>query len=167
MVQGKDCVSRAEGNLLSTGQRNSGSDLPTNCNGSRLVTRLSSEAARSKSANNRFDTRKPSADVEVYTLLRQMAARLARAKGMTSKDYHVLVTEADRELARLLRDIRSHPQSVLLDKRQYSPMNELLMRAIYCVAQQYVSSSKAHAALVVSNYVGRDTRACSGSLLIP
>jgi predicted signal transduction protein with EAL and GGDEF domain len=89
-------------------------------------------------ANYRFGTTKPSGDVEIYTLLRQMASRLARAKAVTGKGYHALVTEADRELASLLRDIRSHSRSALRDKRHYSPMNELLMRAIYCAAQQHV-----------------------------
>jgi diguanylate cyclase (GGDEF)-like protein len=134
MVQGKDSVSR----FLSRAQNIFGSDLPANRNKSGPVKRSASEGGRAELANHRFGTTKPGGDVEIYTLLRQMASRLARAKALTGKDYHALVTEADRELACLLRDIRSHARSALWDKRQYSPMNELLMRAIYCAAQQHV-----------------------------
>lgn len=135
MVQGKDSVStflsRAQKNIL-------GSDVPANRNESGPIKRSSSEAGRAELANYRFGTTKARGDAEIYTLLSQMASGLARAKALTGKDYHALVTEADRELACLLRDIRSHSQSALRDKRQYSPMNELLMRAIYCAAQQHL-----------------------------
>jgi hypothetical protein len=135
MVQGKDSVSR----FLHRAQKNIfGSDLPASRNESAPIKRSSSDGERSELANYRFGTRKPSGDVEIYTLLRQMASRLAQAKPVTGKDYHALVTEADRELACLLEDVRSHSRSALRGKRQYSPMNELLMRPIYCAAQQHV-----------------------------
>jgi diguanylate cyclase (GGDEF)-like protein len=49
-----------------------------------------------------------------------------------------LLSEANRELATLLRDVRTEPQGVSLGDAKSQQVSELLMRAVRCAARQYM-----------------------------
>jgi diguanylate cyclase (GGDEF)-like protein len=52
--------------------------------------------------------------------------------------FQALLTEANRELASLLRDVRTESHGTLPGDTRSQPVSELLMRAVRCAAKQYM-----------------------------
>jgi len=52
--------------------------------------------------------------------------------------FRELLSDANRELARLLRDVRTGPQGSLLGDAKGQQVSDLLMRAVRCAAKQYM-----------------------------
>jgi diguanylate cyclase (GGDEF)-like protein len=52
--------------------------------------------------------------------------------------FRALLSEANRELASLLRDVRTEPQGMSLGDARSQQVSELLMRAVRCAAKQYI-----------------------------
>jgi diguanylate cyclase (GGDEF)-like protein len=90
--------------------------------------------------NNPFDVSVLSMEVDSHALFRRDALPLipGRKKEGLDEVLVALLSEANQELAHLLRDVRTESQGVLLGGHQIRPVNELLMRAVRCAAQQYM-----------------------------
>src|SRR5258708_20557436 len=52
--------------------------------------------------------------------------------------FHALLSDANRELASLLRDVRTESHGTLLGDVRSPQVSELLMRAVRCAAKQYM-----------------------------
>ena len=52
--------------------------------------------------------------------------------------FHELLSDANRDLARLLRDVRTEPQGSVLGDDKGQQVSDLLMRAVRCAAKQYM-----------------------------
>lgn len=78
--------------------------------------------------------------VDSQSLFRRRATGLSLNSGNTGIDdvFRVLLSEANRELANLLRDVRTGSHSTLLDDTRSQQVGELLMRAVRCAAKQYM-----------------------------
>jgi diguanylate cyclase (GGDEF)-like protein len=78
--------------------------------------------------------------VDSQTLFRRDAPRLLpRNKNNHIDDvFQALLAEANRELARLLRDVRSESQGTLAGDPRNQPVSDLLMRAVRCATKQYM-----------------------------
>jgi diguanylate cyclase (GGDEF)-like protein len=56
--------------------------------------------------------------------------------------FQTLLSDANRELASLLQDVRKVEEDPLLDEGQVGRMKKLLMRAVHCAAKQYMLQSE-------------------------
>ena len=56
--------------------------------------------------------------------------------------FQTLLSDANRELATLLQDVRKVEEDPLLDEGQVGRMKKLLMRAVHCAAKQYMLQSE-------------------------
>jgi len=61
-----------------------------------------------------------------------------REKQATDAVFQALLSEANRELARLLQDVRKASRGALLGDTPSQPINELLVRAVRCATKQYM-----------------------------
>jgi diguanylate cyclase (GGDEF)-like protein len=108
------------------------------------LTKLSSCSRRRqedlKSASNRFESALVSMTVASRSRFRHNVPRLLqrREKEAIDEVFESRLSEANQELAHLLRDMRTESQAALPDDHQIQPMKELLMRAVRCAAQQYM-----------------------------
>jgi diguanylate cyclase (GGDEF)-like protein len=113
-----------------------------NVDGTKQVRQHLTEAGQENSnfVNNPFDVSVLSMEVDSNALFRRDALPLipGRKKEGLDEVLVALLSEANQELAHLLRDVRAESQGVLLGGHQIRPVNELLMRAVRCAAQQYL-----------------------------
>src|SRR6266478_3991467 len=95
---------------------------------------------RLKLGNGPSDSSILSMTVEPESLFRRDVSRLSLRKEKEAVDevFQALLTEANRELASLLQDVRAESHAALLGSAQNEPVNELLMRAVRCAAKQYM-----------------------------
>ena len=56
--------------------------------------------------------------------------------------FQTLLSDANRELASLLQDVRKVEEDPMLDEGQVGRMKKLLMRAVHCAAKQYMLQSE-------------------------
>jgi diguanylate cyclase (GGDEF)-like protein len=93
-----------------------------------------------KSANNPFDVAILSMAVDSQPLFRRGVRRLLPRKEneRIDDDFQALLSEANRELANLLRDVRTESHGALPAGTRSRPVSELLMRAVRCAAKQYM-----------------------------
>ena len=78
--------------------------------------------------------------VDSQSLFRRSAPRLSPSKNNRVFDdvFQALLSEANRELASLLRDVRTESHGTLPGETQSQQISELLMRAVRCAAKQYM-----------------------------
>jgi len=78
--------------------------------------------------------------VDSQLLLRRNVPRLLvrRAKKASDEVFQALLSDANRELANLLRDVRAVQDDALPGDTPGGLINELLVRAVRCAAKQYM-----------------------------
>ncbi len=78
--------------------------------------------------------------VDYQSLFRRSAPRLLPCKDSRVFDdvFQALLSEANRELASLLRDVRTESHGTLPGETRSQQVSELLMRAVRCAAKQYM-----------------------------
>ncbi len=93
-----------------------------------------------KSVNNPSDVAILSMTVDSQPLFRRGVPRLLPRRENERIDdvFQGLLSEANRELASLLRDVRTESHGALPVDTRSQPVNELLMRAVRCAAKQYM-----------------------------
>ncbi len=93
-----------------------------------------------KSANNPSDVAILSMAVDSQRLFRRVArGSLPRGENERIDDaFQALLSEANRELASLLRDVRTESHGTLPGDTRTQPVSDLLMRAVRCAAKQYI-----------------------------
>src|ERR1700675_3321411 len=93
-----------------------------------------------KSVNNPSDVAILSMAVDSQALFRRGAQRLLpRGENERIDDvFQAFLSEANRELANLLRDVRTESHGTLPGDTRGQPVSELLMRAVRCAAKQYM-----------------------------
>ncbi len=107
---------------------------------SKFTTCSRKRQASFKSVNNPSDVAILSMTVDSQPLFRRGVSRLLprRENERIDKVFQALLSEANRELARLLRDVRTESHGTLPGNTQSQPVSELLMRAVRCAAKQYM-----------------------------
>jgi diguanylate cyclase (GGDEF)-like protein len=95
---------------------------------------------RLKSENNSSDVAILNMAVDSRSLFDRGTTRLLpRGENKHIDDrFQGLLSQANRELARLLRDIRTEAHGTLPGGARNQPFSELLMRAVRCAAKQYL-----------------------------
>ncbi len=93
-----------------------------------------------KSVNNPSDVAILSMAVDSRPLFRGGVRRSLPRGGNERIDdaFQALLSEANRELASLLRDVRTESRGTLPGDTRSQPVSELLMRAVRCAAKQYM-----------------------------
>jgi diguanylate cyclase (GGDEF)-like protein len=93
-----------------------------------------------KSVNNPSDVAILSMAVDSQPLFRRGVRRLLPCRENERIDdvFQSLLSEANRELASLLRDVRMESHGKLPGNTLSRPVSELLMRAVRCAAKQYM-----------------------------
>jgi len=93
-----------------------------------------------KSVNNPSDGAILNIAVDSKSLFRRRAQRLLPHRENKHIDgvFQALLSEANRELASLLRDVRAQSPRTLPGDTRSQPVSELLMRAVRCAAKQYM-----------------------------
>jgi diguanylate cyclase (GGDEF)-like protein len=93
-----------------------------------------------KSVNNPSDVAILSMAVDSQQLFRRDVLRLLPRRENERVDgaFQALLSEANRELASLLRDVRTDSQGPVLGDARSRQVSELLMRAVRCAAKQYM-----------------------------
>src|SRR6266404_2195896 len=113
-------------------------DMPMNSN--KFTSCSRKRQADFKSVNNPSDVAILSMAVDSQPLFRRgVRGSLPRRENECIDDvFQALLSEANRELASLLRDVRSESQGTLAGDTRSQPVSELLMRAVRCAAKQYM-----------------------------
>jgi diguanylate cyclase (GGDEF)-like protein len=93
-----------------------------------------------RSPGNQFEAALLGTDVAPRSLFCRNAPHLPfrREKQATHAVFQALLSEANRELARLLQDVRKASHGALLCDTPSQPINELLVRAVRCATKQYM-----------------------------
>src|SRR5258708_23276556 len=93
-----------------------------------------------KSVNNPSDVAILSMAVDSQPLFRRGISRLLprRENERIDEGFQALLSEANRELASLLRDVRTESHGTVPGDTRSQPVTELLMRAVRCAAKQYM-----------------------------
>jgi diguanylate cyclase (GGDEF)-like protein len=93
-----------------------------------------------KSVNNSSDVATLSMAIDSQPLFcRGVRSSLPRGENERIDDvFQALLSEANRELASLLRDVRTESHGTLRGDTRNQPVSELLMRAVRCAAKQYM-----------------------------
>jgi len=93
-----------------------------------------------KSVNNPSDGAILSMSVDSKSLFRRSAQRLLPRRENKHIDgvFQALLSEANRELASLLRDVRTQSPGTLPGDTRSQQVSELLLRAVRCAAKQYM-----------------------------
>jgi diguanylate cyclase (GGDEF)-like protein len=78
--------------------------------------------------------------VDSQSLFRRRVSRDSRPAQSSAIDdvFQGLLSKANRELASLLRDVRTDPQGPVLGDARSRQVSDLLMRAVRCAAKQYM-----------------------------
>ena len=93
-----------------------------------------------ESANNPSDVAILSMAVDSKSLFRRSVPRLLPRRENEPLDdvLQTLLSEANRELASLLRDVRTESHATSPGDTRSQPVSDLLMRAVRCAAKQYM-----------------------------
>jgi len=93
-----------------------------------------------KSVNNPSDVSILSLAVDSQSLFRRRAPGLSSSREKRAIDdvFRALLTEANRDLANLLRDVRTESRGMVFGDTRSQQVSELLMRAVRCAAKQYM-----------------------------
>ncbi len=107
---------------------------------SKFTTCSRKRQASFKSVNNSSDVAILSMAVDSQPLFRRGGPRLLpRGENERTDDvFQALLSEANRELASLLRDVRTESHGTFPGDTRSQPVSELLMRAVRCAAKQYM-----------------------------
>src|SRR6267143_735105 len=78
--------------------------------------------------------------IDAQSLFRRSAPRLLAREddGVIDDVFQTLLTDANRELASLLRDVRTESHGTIPGDTRSQQFSELLMRAVRCAAKQYM-----------------------------
>jgi diguanylate cyclase (GGDEF)-like protein len=78
--------------------------------------------------------------VDPQSLFRRKVSGISRSRENPVIDdvFRALLSEANRELASLIREVRTEPQGMSLGDARSQQVSELLMRAVRCAAKQYM-----------------------------
>jgi diguanylate cyclase (GGDEF)-like protein len=98
------------------------------------------QRASGRSAHEPTDVALLNMTVDPQALFRRKVSVISRSGENPVIDdvFRGLLSEANRELASLLRDVRTEPQGILLGDARSQQVSELLMRAVRCAAKQYM-----------------------------
>src|SRR6266478_1931810 len=93
-----------------------------------------------RSAHDPTDVAILNMTVDPQTLFRRKVSGISRSRKNSAIDdvFQALLSDANRELASLLRDVRTEPQGMSLGDARSQQVSELLMRAVRCAAKQYM-----------------------------
>jgi len=93
-----------------------------------------------RSAHDPADVALLNMTVDPQSLFRRKVSGISRSRENPVIDdvFRGLLSEANRELASLLREVRTEPQGVSLGDARSQQVSELLMRAVRCAAKQYM-----------------------------
>lgn len=93
-----------------------------------------------RSAHDPTDVALLNMTVDPQSLFRRKVSGISRSRENPVIDdvFQALLSDANRELASLLRDVRTEPQGMSLGDARSQQVSELLMRAVRCAAKQYM-----------------------------
>jgi diguanylate cyclase (GGDEF)-like protein len=93
-----------------------------------------------RSAHDPTDVALLNMTVDPQSLFRRKVSGISRSRENPVIDdvFRALLSEANRELASLLREVRTEPQGMSLGDARSQQVSELLMRAVRCAAKQYM-----------------------------
>src|SRR6267142_6479786 len=93
-----------------------------------------------RSAHDPADVAILNMTVDPQSLFRRRVCGISGSRGNPVFDdvFQALLSDANRELASLLRDVRTEPQGMSLGDARSQQVSELLMRAVRCAAKQYM-----------------------------
>src|SRR5260370_35586247 len=93
-----------------------------------------------RSAHDPADVALLNMTVDPQSLFRRKVSGISRSRENPVIDdvFQALLSDANRELASLLRDVRTEPQGISLGDARSQQVSELLMRAVRCAAKQYM-----------------------------
>jgi diguanylate cyclase (GGDEF)-like protein len=93
-----------------------------------------------RSAHDPTDVAILNMTVDPQTLFRRKVSGISCSRKNPAIDdvFQALLSDANRELASLLRDVRTEPQGMSLGDARSQQVSELLMRAVRCAAKQYM-----------------------------
>jgi diguanylate cyclase (GGDEF)-like protein len=93
-----------------------------------------------RSAHDPTDVALLNLTVDPQSLFRRKVSGISRSRENPVIDdvFRALLSEANRELASLLREVRTEPQGMSLGDARSQQVSELLMRAVRCAAKQYM-----------------------------
>jgi diguanylate cyclase (GGDEF)-like protein len=114
--------------------------MPMGSNKLKFSSCLRKRQAGSISENNPSDVAILSMAVDSQSLFRRSAPRSLPCGENKQMDdvFQGLLFQANRELASLLRDVRTESQAILPGDARSQQVSELLMRAVRCAAKQYM-----------------------------
>jgi hypothetical protein len=79
--------------------------------------------------------------VDSQSLFRRTSGSSASGENRSVDDvFRAILSNANRELATLLRDVRLEPRDTVLGDTRTQHVSELLMRAVRCAVKQYIRS---------------------------
>src|SRR5216683_7443368 len=135
----------AEDIVKSEGDRSGGPTADQGCpqmpmSSNKFTSCLRKRQAGLESADNPSDVAILSMAVDSQSLSRRGAPRLLPRRENERLDdvFHGLRSEANRELASLLRDVRIGSNGTAPGDTRSQPVSELLLRAVRCAAKQYM-----------------------------
>src|SRR6267142_1804814 len=93
-----------------------------------------------RSAHDPTDVAILNMTVDPQSLFRRRVCGISGSRENSAIDdvFQALLSDANRELASLLRDVRTEPQGMSLGDARSQQISELLMRAVRCAAKQYM-----------------------------
>src|SRR5207245_2726343 len=114
--------------------------MPMGSNRLRLSGCLRKRPARMGCESNPTDVAILNMAVDPQALFRRRAPVLSPGRENKTIDggFRVLLSEANRDLAKLLRDVRTGSGGTALGDARSRQVSELLMRAVRCAAKQYM-----------------------------
>src|SRR5712664_1849716 len=114
--------------------------MPMGSNRLRLSSCLRKRQARMRCESNPADVAILNMTVDSQSLFRRRAPVLSPGRENKTIDdiFRSLLSEANRDLAKLLRDVRTESGGTAQGDTGGQPVSELLMRAVRCAAKQYM-----------------------------
>src|SRR5712664_31476 len=114
--------------------------MPMGSNRLRLSSCLRKRQARMGCESNPTDVAILNMAVDPQSLFRRRAPVLSPGRENKTIDdvFRSLLSEANRDLAKLLRDVRTESGGTVLGDARGRQVSELLMRAVRCAAKQYM-----------------------------
>src|SRR3989454_5707583 len=114
--------------------------MPMGSNRLRLSSCLRKRQARMRCESNPADVAILNMTVDSQSLFRRRAPVLSPGRENKTIDdiFRSLLSEANRDLAKLLRDVRTESGGTVLGDARGRQVSELLMRAVRCAAKQYM-----------------------------
>lgn len=114
--------------------------MATELNGRGLSSYSRMRKASGKSTHDPTDVALLNMAVDPQLLFRRKVSGISgsRKNPVIDDVFRGLLSKANRELASLLRDVRTEPQGMSLGDAKSQQISELLMRAVRCAAKQYM-----------------------------